>query len=771
MYLCPVKSYISERTEEFMCESSANSQLLPLPHKGWVNSYLVVFTMALLWLPLTGAGQDFVHSGTKFYLPSGYPFEFSGNEISIRIYSEVENCVSLTIPTTGQAYHFSIDSGATLDIRLDTLFSIFRGVDGLLPDSLQRGYLLQAPYAMSVVVRQNSLHIQQSDATANQILPVDQIGHEYLLFEKKTEDTLDYDSFNYSLSSVNNNTLHLSFPAETEKFKGDTSYVVGKAPYEIIVDTALNQTNERIEGGFLTDSNQASFSWYFQSLGYVLPGCFERYPFPPLGWLDVGAVSAGFIPSVNEAGKTFLISSLKYKLGFKVRAMSTEDNNVLYVNGAIADTLQRAEIWETCSMPTPEAIVEGTKPLLVSTHGEGTYHVDSTYQHRPTGLMAYYVPHTGQMIAHGHFKAEAMRYADTFFVNLQCRTADTALFTHNGQAWQNLGFRPFSADPSYSYARVNIKAGEHDIKNPEGFIGVHYAMNLGLPNNLSIISSEKRFEDYAYPLGGIAPADTAKSTFRYSTDGAGFVPFDSIGPTLCEGAPLYLLPADAHQLQWEWDFGNGSQTTQQVGEERADTLMITYSSPGPYQLSASQQQWACVANASLPVTVVPLDSLHFEVSLTQDCSGTSLQGTTATSGFNDYEWSIDGEVIEEGPSFRFDLGQVSKKEVMVTLKASNQYCEDSLSRPVALAGFNPKLAFPNVFTPNGDGINDCFKIGNAGYLKACFELSVYNRWGQRLYQSIDPTECWEAQNIAAGVYYYLLSTGAEEYRGWFTLAR
>jgi gliding motility-associated-like protein len=49
---------------------------------------------------------------------------------------------------------------------------------------------------------------------------------------------------------------------------------------------------------------------------------------------------------------------------------------------------------------------------------------------------------------------------------------------------------------------------------------------------------------------------------------------------------------------------------------------------------------------------------------------------------------------------------------------------------------------PNSFTPNGDGLNDCFGVRFWGRVDN-FELSIYNRWGQRIYFSKNIGDCWD----------------------------
>lgn len=67
---------------------------------------------------------------------------------------------------------------------------------------------------------------------------------------------------------------------------------------------------------------------------------------------------------------------------------------------------------------------------------------------------------------------------------------------------------------------------------------------------------------------------------------------------------------------------------------------------------------------------------------------------------------------------------------------------------------------PNVFTPNGDGINDIFTpfMPYSGIVK--IEMEIYNRWGKRVFRTTDPDILWDGsdettkQPSSDGVYYY-----------------
>ena len=51
------------------------------------------------------------------------------------------------------------------------------------------------------------------------------------------------------------------------------------------------------------------------------------------------------------------------------------------------------------------------------------------------------------------------------------------------------------------------------------------------------------------------------------------------------------------------------------------------------------------------------------------------------------------------------------------------------------------IFFPNAFTPNGDGINDVYMPVGDGVLS--FNMSIYNRWGQLVFESSDANHIWD----------------------------
>jgi hypothetical protein len=127
---------------------------------------------------------------------------------------------------------------------------------------------------------------------------------------------------------------------------------------------------------------------------------------------------------------------------------------------------------------------------------------------------------------------------------------------------------------------------------------------------------------------------------------------------------------------------------------------------------------------------------------------------------------------DEGVTFRFEFGDGTTSQetevrhtyendglYTVKLIAEREFC--SFPEFVQLPIYT--LMAPNVFTPEGtEGYNDEFQIlfgddmiapADAG-LK--IQLSVHDRWGKTVFESLDYQNDWRAPTLASGIYYYQL---------------
>ena len=75
------------------------------------------------------------------------------------------------------------------------------------------------------------------------------------------------------------------------------------------------------------------------------------------------------------------------------------------------------------------------------------------------------------------------------------------------------------------------------------------------------------------------------------------------------------------------------------------------------------------------------------------------------------------------------------------------------------AGETNVVDIPNIFTPNGDGINDIFRINAAGYEE--MTVTIYNRQGEQVYRFYGLNGSWDGYThagvkVSPGVYFVIV---------------
>ncbi|MCM1034025.1 MAG: gliding motility-associated C-terminal domain-containing protein [Paludibacter sp.] len=96
-------------------------------------------------------------------------------------------------------------------------------------------------------------------------------------------------------------------------------------------------------------------------------------------------------------------------------------------------------------------------------------------------------------------------------------------------------------------------------------------------------------------------------------------------------------------------------------------------------------------------------------------------------------------------------------EYRVVLTATNDFCAtDSTEFKVSVS--ESQLLVPNVFTPNGDGQNDEFRVLYRSITE--FRCWVYNRWGKKVFEWTDPAKGWDGtingKKAAESAYFYVI---------------
>lgn len=111
-----------------------------------------------------------------------------------------------------------------------------------------------------------------------------------------------------------------------------------------------------------------------------------------------------------------------------------------------------------------------------------------------------------------------------------------------------------------------------------------------------------------------------------------------------------------------------------------------------------------------------------------------------------YAWDFGDGITsdEQNPLHTFD----GLSDYEVSLQVTNAIgCTD-----IAYTLINgPVLLYiPNAFTPNNDGINDVFRVTGSSIER--FEIVIFNRWGEKVFESDDLNRVWDGSHVGGSYY-------------------
>lgn len=123
------------------------------------------------------------------------------------------------------------------------------------------------------------------------------------------------------------------------------------------------------------------------------------------------------------------------------------------------------------------------------------------------------------------------------------------------------------------------------------------------------------------------------------------------------------------------------------------------------------------------------------------------------SGAVTYSWDFgDGNTsTDQNPVHVFTTAGMYNV-ILTANSGAPDFCEDIYT--ITLSFENPSSVFiPNVFTPNGDGANDLFKIDAVSMAEE--NMLIFNRWGKKVFEWTNLGGVWDGENNSDGTYYYI----------------
>ena len=224
--------------------------------------------------------------------------------------------------------------------------------------------------------------------------------------------------------------------------------------------------------------------------------------------------------------------------------------------------------------------------------------------------------------------------------------------------------------------------------------------------------------------------------------------FDEENIGICSGTPRNLIaPSGYSGYLWNTTL---PQTTNQ----------ITVDKPGTYIVVITNAQ-GCKASKTFYVTASEIATVN-SIAI-NDFNGDDNTILINYSGIGDYEFSIDGMHFQDSNYFT----NVPSGEYEITIHDKKD-CGDYITEVIV-------LAYPNFFTPNGDGFNDTWKIENM-QIYPNSKLEIFDRYGKLLKNLSANDTGWNGkinnQELRADDYWFILTlTNGKEIKGHFSLKR
>jgi gliding motility-associated-like protein len=266
------------------------------------------------------------------------------------------------------------------------------------------------------------------------------------------------------------------------------------------------------------------------------------------------------------------------------------------------------------------------------------------------------------------------------------------------------------------------------------------------------------------------------------TDANGCVDVDSVsidfftataGPDsiICLNDSLQAFVSGGSTFLWSPSAGVSDPTsgTPYLNPEVSTTYTVTITSAA-----------GCVDVAEVQIDILTLPIAAFTPQFEPSCDGIYARFTNNSENSETYVWDLGDGTTSELPSVTHTYVPGPGSVVVLTAYNNDGLCLDTVVVDFSNQWFGNDtidILYPTFFSPNMDGVNDCFRPGFDGRFSDCYSLVVYNRWGALVYESTGgQNHCWDGRTksgnpVDAGTYYYISQLNGVEKASYVTLIR
>lgn len=215
---------------------------------------------------------------------------------------------------------------------------------------------------------------------------------------------------------------------------------------------------------------------------------------------------------------------------------------------------------------------------------------------------------------------------------------------------------------------------------------------------------------------------------------------------------LFHFPVNIAADSVSWDFGDRGSGKDNISSYPGNVYHV-YKTPGFYTARLiSYYPWSSdTIQVKVHITKILKPDLGPDIF---SCNHSTTLSSQNPNTYSKYLWTPGGNTSTQL--------EIKDKGTYILLVEDSNGCISSDTINADLRSSKPIV--PNVFTPDGDHINDCYELG--GLDPACGDngkIWVYDRWGILVYEGDVITGCWNGRllnsgdKLPSGVYYYVLN--------------
>jgi gliding motility-associated-like protein len=442
-----------------------------------------------------------------------------------------------------------------------------------------------------------------------------------------------------------------------------------------------------------------------------------------------------------------------------------------FVSGSPNGTLANFSIQMKCTPTNALAVASGFESGATTVFTSSTPVILSAGWNTFTFTNPYNWDTTQNLLVNVCFSNPTASYNTSPAINYTTTGFNSVLYAYNysGSVCQSVG--PYG--PYLSTARPNVRFNSHTEDTLEYSYFWRpgtYLSDSSIKNPVAYIPHTTGYALYVMGKDGCIVKDT--TTIIVPTDKFFVSPRDT---AICYGEGVLLQASPAQKYTW---YENGVTPAPTLTCSDCPKTIATPKENTTYTVTFSNFHGAssteCPFTDTVNVTIKPLPIVTVtpKDTLVKYGRGVRLQA----NGANLYYWSPVASL--NSPTGSSVLATVIDSATYIVTGLAENGCRNTDTAHLRV-DYRDALFVPTAFTPNGDRVNDEFKISNLSFQKIS-EFRVFNRWGQEIFSTNDGARGWDGSwkgvEQPTGVYQYIIRIAypdgmTETYKGDVTLIR